>query len=373
MFSTVIVNGIGIKSSWKKELSVSSQSCQCDPYYTREEGSQHPDVSSIGVQSYSTDSTNDTDVEGSGRNKNVQGLNSIQGKNIDLDRLSDFLRKGEKVTQREIRKSIKNVDDWKHINRIHGTSTMDATCLHTIYSDHLFTDYEHSEREDTKQKTSKAEKVKYHHHHLSPEEEEEEEEGEKKECKMDETPNRNKFIISCLTWNCTSSMIGVSYEVNVDHSRSWCSHESFFCLWNLYRSLDHDSKPSITLSIDGCITCTTAHPHLATIYAIGTRSGKVFVVNSRFSASVSSFSSCQTSCKSTTSSQESSSSGNYIRSSNPTSVHHSDSVTCTHWIPGQHITFSLSLFPSLSLSLSGYLFAFHLIFAFLLFMTKPLP
>lgn len=342
MFSTVIVNGIGIKSSWKKELSVSSQSCQCDPYYTREEGSQHPDVSSIGIQSYPTDSTNDTYVEGSGRSKNVQGLNSIQGKNIDLNRLNDFLRKGEKVIQREIRKSIKNVDDWKHINRIHGTSTMDATCLHTIYSsDHLFTDYEHSEKEDVKQKTNKAEKVK-HHHHLPPEEEEEGE--KKKECKMDEIPNRNKFIISCLTWNCSSSMIGVSYEVNVDHSKSWCSHESFFCLWNLYRSLDHDSKPSIILSIDGCITCTTAHPYLATIYAIGTRSGKVFVVNSRFSASVSSSSSRQTSCKSTTSSQESSSSGNYIRSSNPTSVHHSDSVTCTHWIPGQqHHFLSLPL------------------------------
>lgn len=306
------MNEIGVESSWKKELSVSSQSCQCDPYYTRDEGSQYPVVSSAGIQSCSIDSMS-TACSGS----NVQGLDSIQKQDIDPGRLYDFLKMGERVTQREIRKSIKNDDDWKHINRIHGTSEMDARCLHKIYSDHLFSGFDSG------------------HHNLSPE-------VEKKECKMDGMVGYN---ISSLTWNSNSSMIGVSYEVNVDHSKSWCSHESFFCLWNLFRTLNHESKPSIAMVIDGCITCTSAHPNLATVYSIGTRSGKVFVVNSRFSVSR------QTS-KSTTC-QESffSSSGNYTRSSNPASVHHSDSVSSLHWIPGQWVSQLVIHVLSLSLLL----------------------
>ena len=298
MFNITTVNEIQIESSWKRELSVSSQSCQCDPYYTRDEGSQYPVVSAIGIQSFSSDSSS---AVCSGRY--VQERDSIL-KDIDLVRLNDFLRRGEKLTQREIRKSIEN-DDWKPINRIHGTSGADVRCLHKIYSDHLFTEVG-------------SEKNKEQQH----------QEGEQRQdYKKNEVMASNKYIVSYLTWNCTSSMIAVSYEVNVDHSKSWCSHESFLCLWNLFRKLDHESKPSVTLAIDGCITCVSAHPRLATIYAIGTRSGKVFVVNSRFSAS-------RQISKSTTCQASFSSSGSYMRSSNPPSVHHSDSVSSIHWISG---------------------------------------
>lgn len=315
MFSISTVNGIGVESCWKKELSISSQSCQCDSYYTRDEGIQHPVVTSIGIQSC----FNDSSTVCSGRYE-LDSL--VMDKDIDLVQLNDFLKKGEKVTRREIRKSIKNDDDWKHINRIHGTSVMDARCLHKIYSDHLF--------------DSNTMEL----HHPSPE-------GSKtkQECKMEEL-EANEYIVSSLTWNCSSSMIAVSYEVNVDHSKSWCSHQSYLCLWNLFRTLDHESKPSVVMAVDGCITCTSAHPNLATIYSIGTRSGKVFVVNSRFSA-------FRQTSKSTTSKESlpESSSGNYTRSSNPGNIHHSDAVTCIHWIPGQ---------------------LFAIILPLVLFMTKPL-
>lgn len=314
MFSTSTVNGIDVESCWKKELRTASQSCQCDPYYTRDEGIQYPVVTSIAIQSCFNDSSTV-----------CYGLDSmVMDKDIDLAQLNDFLKKGEKVIRREIRKSIKNDDDWKHINRIHGTSVMDARCLHKIYSDHLF-DSDMMEL-----------------HHMSPD-------GSKteQECKMKELES-NKYVVSTLTWNCTSSMIAVSYKVHVDHSKSWCSHQSFLCLWNLFRTLNHESKPSVVMAVDGCITCTSAHPNLATIYAIGTQLGKVFVVNSRFSV-------FRQTSKSTTTSKESlleSSSGNYTRSSNPGNVHHSDAVTCIHWIPGQH--------------------AFAITLPLLLFMTKPL-
>lgn len=312
MFNISTVNEIGIESSWKKELSVSSQSCQCDPYYSKEGGgTQHPVVSSIGIQSCSNDTGKASSYD--------QRRDPIQTDRIDLVRINDFLKKGEKLTQREIRKSIKHVEDWKHINRIHGTSIAGARCLHTIHSDHLFNEFDSSEHKNGKQD------------HPSP--------GEKKEYQMAEEMSGNKYIISNLTWNCTSSMIAVSYAVDTDHSNTWCSHESILCLWGLFRTLDQESKPSSTLTIDGCITCTAPHPNLATIYAVATRSGKVFVVDTRFGVS-------HQKSKSTSTCQGSffSSSANYTRSSNPANVHHTDSVSNLHWIPGQFQQLNVCLF-----------------------------
>lgn len=318
MFNISTVKGSGIESSWKKELSVSSQSCQCDPYYSKEGGTQHPVVSSAGIQSCSNDSTCFARAS-----SHDQRSATIQTDGIDPDKINGFLKRVEKLTQREIRKSIKHIEDWQHINRIHSTPIAGARCLHTIHADHLFNefDYEQKGKQD----------------HPSP---------EKKEYKMEEVSG-NKYIVSNITWNCTSSMIAVAFEVDADHTNTWCSHESFLCLWSLFRTLDQESKPSATLTMDGCITCTSAHPNLATIYAVGTRSGKVFVVNTRFSVSH------QTSKSTTCQGSFFSSSGNYTRSSNPASVHHTDSLSSLHWIPGQFLIHSFthsqtsSIHPSL--------------------------
>ena len=109
-------------------------------------------------------------------------------------------------------------------------------------------------------------------------------------------------------------VFAICNRVNKLHNE-WCDHESFLFFWNLYKSYDRLSKPTLVLDVDaGCVTAMEYHPRISTVLAVGTARGKLIVVNTRFTGSDAGGES-------------------YVRATNQ-QITHQDAVSNVHWMNG---------------------------------------
>ena len=163
-----------------------------------------------------------------------------------------FLLSAEQILRQEIHSSIhvsKELNSVLEGFLLNQATEFTSVPLHSLYSDHLV-------------------------HRLGKEE---------------NGKNPLNLSISAIEWNCSSSVIVIGYQM--DRNSHYCDHESFICIWSLFRSYTRESRPSSTIEIDGCITDISSHPSLSSIFAIATASGQVLVIDSQFGSNSNSFTS----------------------------------------------------------------------------------
>lgn len=120
------------------------------------------------------------------------------------------------------------------------------------------------------------------------------------------------LIVSAIEWNCSSSVLVVGY--NLEKNTHYCDHESFLCIWSLFRSYTRESHPSSTIETDGCVTGISSHPYLASIFAVSTASGRLLVLDT-----------------------QSFSSNDSLATTNTSNIVHEESISSIAWITGKLI------------------------------------
>ena len=279
MFSVSQESSLAVKSSWQADLPLTSRGTQTDSFKLSEGSTQHPVASSSASQTSLIS-------PGPGGHSGLPAqllLNNGSRGSFDIEKLRQFLARTLPITLQEIKESCRVSENWHIMNRLLGHYEESALLLHSIGLEHL-------DLPDTKALHS-------------------------------------DYTVTDIKWNCSASMIVVSYAVG--NHKEWCSHSSFLLLWSLYRSFDRNSHPSVTIEVEGCITFVCSHPNHTTVYSVGTSSGKILVLNSRFGGK--GFP------------HPVSGSGNFVRSMNPSNIHHEDAITCLHWMPGNSIRSSFTI------------------------------
>ncbi|KAI1292206.1 Dynein axonemal intermediate chain 2 [Halotydeus destructor] len=243
-------------STWKRGAKSKSSSSQTEPIKVSEGVMQCPDMVSMSTQC---------------------SLGRKYGKadesTINLSELAQFLKRSMPLCEKEIRKSEDQAKAWLNLERSWQASDRKPEAIRQFSSDHVLT-------------IQDSDKIKANY----------------------------KYSVSCITWNCNGSVLIVAYSAAKQH-QEWCSHESLLFIWNLYRTYERKSKPTNVLDIEaGCVTVLQAHPKAPSVFAVGTVSGKVLILNSRYTGSGAAGES-------------------YIRSSNA-HLTHQDAVSVIHWSKG---------------------------------------
>lgn len=318
MFSVSEETCLSSKSSWQKEMPLSSRGTQTEPYKQIESSTQHPLISSAGTQSSSCAYNRragggdwlTSDDDDDDQTKCTDPLGTHGNLSNDPIDLQAFLTRAAAITIQEIQESCRINENWDILNRLFSKSEEKAEQVFSIHSDQLTAGLGGEGEEDI--------------HDL---------EG---------------YRVTDIKWNCTSSMVAISYGAG--SNKIWTPHSSYLLLWSLYGSFDgKSSHPSYVLEVDSCISVLCPHPHHSTVYAVGTLSGKILVLNSRYAGRGFSH-------------PASTGSGNYVRSLNPPNLYHEDQVTCIHWMmPGVplHLFFLLILITQKSIFFLFYTFQFQ--------------
>lgn len=206
------------------------------------EASSQTDAIEVSNQATQSITTTSQEVEAKVNDESTSGASRSDLANSSS--LVRFLRSAEEILKQEINSSIlvsKELNSILQSLLLSQAAEFTTVQLHTLYSDHLV------------QRLGQ-------------------EEGEK-----------SNLVVSAIEWNCSSSVLVVGYQV-AKHSH-YCDHESFLCIWSLFRSYTRESHPSSTIEIDGCVTAICSHPTLSSIFAVATASGHVQVIDSQFGSS----------------------------------------------------------------------------------------
>ncbi|KAJ9599617.1 hypothetical protein L9F63_009934 [Diploptera punctata] len=92
-----------------------------------------------------------------------------------------------------------------------------------------------------------------------------------------QVPNFNSFkdmYVSCLTWFCSGTVIACGYAL-LDHD-DWCDHTGWVHIFNINRSC---TSPSRSLEAASCLSCLSAHPSEPSILAAGLYDGEIVIWN----------------------------------------------------------------------------------------------
>ncbi|KAI5740560.1 hypothetical protein M8J76_005075 [Diaphorina citri] len=81
-----------------------------------------------------------------------------------------------------------------------------------------------------------------------------------------------KIRVSCVSWNCTGSLLAVSF-CSEEHD-TWCSHDGIINFYNTEKSI-----PSRSIKTKSCVTSICMHPYEVSLVAAGMYSGEVCTYN----------------------------------------------------------------------------------------------
>jgi PREDICTED: predicted protein-like len=205
-------------SSWKSRKAVRNNEAQTIQYHVDNKQSQCPSIDSKAVQTF------DRLV----KSPKVQ---------YDIHRLNKFLKESANLVENEI---IKSVNCWR------------KSSLWVNY----WNDLEKNIKPLRKFTSDYLDQL------------------------LDKHKEVNKYYVSNVTWNTSQTYLAVGYSVK-EH-QDWCTHCSYLFMWNLYQRQQDDKKPEKVIEIEGCVSFIKAHPNQSHIYAIGTLSGKVVIVNIKY-------------------------------------------------------------------------------------------
>nr|XP_053655781.1 cytoplasmic dynein 2 intermediate chain 2-like isoform X1 [Cherax quadricarinatus] len=84
-------------------------------------------------------------------------------------------------------------------------------------------------------------------------------------------------VVTCISWSCTGSVIGVSYG-SKDHD-DWCDHKGSVAVWNINRNDFDANQPERVIETSSCVLSLAFHPNNPAVFAVGTFNGEVLVYN----------------------------------------------------------------------------------------------
>lgn len=103
-------------------------------------------------------------------------------------------------------------------------------------------------------------------------EDEEDIKSERVQCFEPPTMEITKIQVSCVSWNCTGSLLAVGFS-SQDHD-TWCSHSGLINFYNTEKS-----APTRSIKTKSCVTSVSMHPYELSLVAAGMYSGEVCTYN----------------------------------------------------------------------------------------------
>ncbi|XP_056146888.1 WD repeat-containing protein 34 [Lampris incognitus] len=79
--------------------------------------------------------------------------------------------------------------------------------------------------------------------------------------------------VTCLTWNCTGSIIACAYG-RIDDG-DWSNESSYVCTWNLDRQCVNQNQPDLIIDVAAAVTALSFHPIHPSLIAGGLYTGEV--------------------------------------------------------------------------------------------------